>query len=263
MSKIVILCLKCISSDWIKELSKSYDIINYKTEREINEYIRQKNTKIIIPIYYDAMKLLSSMKINCFYLSPKNYKIVDLFNNKGNFIEYCIKNNLEQYIPNTYIIKNPCIKKIRDIQYPAIFKPCISSAGNGCCILYNEKDELHDLEKYVIQEHINDPYEYIGNFLIIEGEILYSLIFKQKYERFYIKTKHMDNYEKIICDLDPFQKIFKMSNYTGVACVDFKILNDQIKIMEINPRFGGTFVCDGHVPKINDVLINYITNLYK
>jgi len=65
----------------------------------------------------------------------------------------------------------------------------------------------------------------------------------------YIQKGKMSNYVKVIDNridfcMDIFSKIFTKLNYTGFACADFKLYDDNLKIFEINPRLGGTIIND-------------------
>ena len=41
---------------------------------------------------------------------------------------------------------------------------------------------------------------------------------------------------------DDITKVLITINFTGFVCIDFKIVNNKIKIFEINPRLGETIV---------------------
>ncbi len=251
---IIILYNVYVFKDWIAPLSKVFNVVKYKNIDSLREYIKNNNVKMIIPLYYDMVKILIDLNINCFCLCPQKYDLIDIFHNKCNFADFCIENTLESYIPTTYVINSAKTKLTNKIIYPAIMKDCESTSGLNCNILYKESDEPTVIKRYcIIQEYIFDEYEYVGNFIVMNGDILYSLFFKQQYEKFFIKKRNMDNYEICECDKTPFEIIFTKLKYTGAACADFKIVNGQIKILEINPRFGGTFVHSKYLTNILDV----------
>lgn len=59
-----------------------------------------------------------------------------------------------------------------------------------------------------------------------------------------------------LCCFNDIKRIFKEINYTGMACVDFKIANGELKIFEINSRFGGTIVRNNLVGPMIDSLVS-------
>lgn len=59
--------------------------------------------------------------------------------------------------------------------------------------------------------------------------------------------------------LDPnllkvFCKIFSLSNFSGPACINFKVVDGRPKIFKINPTFGGSLM----LPKFRTQLIESI-----
>jgi predicted ATP-grasp superfamily ATP-dependent carboligase len=62
-----------------------------------------------------------------------------------------------------------------------------------------------------------------------------------------------DNYEPFKI----FEKIFKKINYTGFACSDFIVEDNNLLIFEINPRMGGSMRKNKFIlNSFFDVLVN-------
>jgi biotin carboxylase len=45
-------------------------------------------------------------------------------------------------------------------------------------------------------------------------------------------------------DISPFLPLFEAMKYTGPLCLNFKYTNQGPKLFEMNPRFGGTLICN-------------------
>jgi predicted ATP-grasp superfamily ATP-dependent carboligase len=218
-------------------------LFNLINEKQINKLIKLYKIDLIIPLSLKDMKMLSQSNINCSYLSPNNYNKIDMLDNKFLFNEFMIKNELEKYIPETYIVKNNAINYNKIIRYPAIVKQSYGVGGNNIHILYSEKDLIPFDTEFIIQEYIIDEIEYIGNFIVNNGKITYSKFLKLVYnDKFFIHKSLINEFEFVEIDIEIFEIIFNKLNYTGIACSDFKIKDNVIKIFEINPRFGGTFI---------------------
>lgn len=250
--------------DWNKYIKNNNIIIDsLSSTKKINRIILRNNINIIIPLSYQQMKFLSENFVKYFCLCPNNYDIVCALDNKSEFVLLAKKYNFEQYLPNTYVANDD------RIEYPCILKPCVSCGGNGINLFLTELDKNETLKSmnnkknlanYIIQEYIIDDYEYVGNFVVINGKIIFQMFFKQKYDGLYVKKQNMNNFEIICLNTDVFSKIFSSIKYTGAACVDFKIIREIIKIFEINPRFGGTFITNGYFMLAIDELVYYVNS---
>lgn len=229
-----------------------HDFLN---EENILKLINQYNITLIIPICFEDMELLSKSNIPCKYLSPKNYNDILLMDNKCTFFKYFIDNNLQQYIPETYVIKSPSINYYKEIKYPSIQKSNIGYGGCNIFILHSDKD-IKKLDDYIIQEYIIDNNEYACHFICMEGKIIFHKILKEIHNKeFYIQRGPMNDFEIIDFDISGFEFIFKKINYTGAGCINFKYINNQIYIFEVNPRFGGTLI-------LNYLFIEFFDNIF-
>jgi len=138
-----------------------------------------------------------------------------------------------------------------------------------------ELDVIHNLDNYIIQKYIYEQEEYAGHFYIKDGEIKFSVYFRSKNTGYYITKGAIENYEVIENKSfdEEFGKIFSKLNYKGVACtnfkinniknnnmlacIDFKVINNNIIIFEINPRLGGSILNNKiYLQKIYDSIIN-------
>ena len=80
-------------------------------------------------------------------------------------------------------------------------------------------------------------------FLVHNGIIIHEIYYKSREsQNYHISHGKKMRYTSVKLDIPIFCKIFQLLKYTGFACIDFKIIDDNIKIFEINPRLGGTLV---------------------
>lgn len=173
-----------------------------------------------------------------------DYEIFELLDDKAKFYNY-MKTKFSKNIPQIYD-KND----MKTFKYPMIIKKNISAGGFETYLI---KDEtmfknyytVYHRNNNIFQEYINGEYEYSGNFLCIDGIIKHKIIMREKYGNYYIKKCCFKQFE-IINDTDfditLFENILYDLKYTGGCCIDFKYVDNCIKIFEINPRFGGTII---------------------
>lgn len=217
--------------------------------------ISQNDKNIYVPLSINQQYFYDGSIIKHKFCG-NNKEHIDIFNQKCLFAQFLINNELLNLIPKTYAVN--CSNKILhydNIQFPCIIKKNISEGGAHVVIVHNQK-MLEICEKkysdYIIQEFIinEDKTEYTCNFYIDKGEIITSVYYKDNSVRetlFHIQhgglcnKKKMNDMNKYNND---FEKIFKKLNYTGFACIDFTLIDNKIKIFEINPRLGGTLVTD-------------------
>ena len=223
--------------------------------------IKENNINTIIPCTYKQMFFIIentsilSQYVKCI-LCNSSKKSIKLLNNKMNFCNYMMENGFGEYIPKVFINHSDGKRNVQsDITYPCIFKlnkTCsgyksvvILSVNNLYSILNNKQNK-----NYIIQEYIVSPNEYSGHFYIMNGLIKYFVLYMATdNNKNYIQKGKMSNYVKVIDNridfcMDIFSKIFTKLNYTGFACADFKLYDDNLKIFEINPRLGGTIIND-------------------
>lgn len=252
-----------------KKLFDNKNVISkqYKHKIDLRHIISCDNINIYVPLSIDQQYFYDNSIIK-HKLCGNNKQHIDIFNQKCLFIYFMINNKLLNLIPNTYAINyshelvkskpyfaQDGIQYFKNVKFPCIIKQNISAGGDHVVIIYNEKmleDYKNIYVDYVVQEFIvnEDKTEYTCDFYIDNGNIVTSVYYKDNSVRqtlFYIQ--HGGLRDKIkINDMNKynneFEKIFKILNYTGFACIDFTLIENKIKIFEINPRLGGTLVTD-------------------
>jgi carbamoylphosphate synthase large subunit len=219
-------------------------MFDFIDENNINKLIKTHNIDIIIPLSFSDMELLSNSNIDCYYLSSKNFDIISMLNDKSKFVKYFMENNLEKYLPKTYYIYLDNIKYVyyENIEFPAIQKSNIGFGGSNIYIINNSND-IKKMDNYILQKYIKDNNEYTAHIISKNGNIIFYKFFKEIHQKdYYIQCGPMNNFEIVDFDINLFKPIFDKLKYDGACCINFKYINNQIYIFEINPRFGGTLI---------------------
>ena len=248
--------------DWKKNLQKNNKITYF--DNIIN--IDISNYKIIA-IAIEDYKLYYNLENNIFNNDLHNIEILNnksLFGNymKEKFIEYIPIIYYYNYNDNTYI--NKPFENIL-----LIIKPNIGCASYGIELGYNIFDKF--TQNCIISKYIPHTIYYSGHFLVLNGIIIKKVYFYANKPNKQLIIKGMiTNYEitdnlndKLNIDDTIFDKIFIDLKYSGFACVDFIISNNNIIIFEINPRPGGSLIHNNEYFNIFiDTLIKFTrTNL--
>jgi carbamoylphosphate synthase large subunit len=241
-----------IDIGWIKTVKsinkENIVVINFDDAVNVKDTILNKNIDYILPLSDKDNNLLTSHNL---HLCDKvkiiypTYPTIKLLNNKNLFTEFMLV-NYSNYIPDIYYLNNI---KLKDIEYPAFYKPTYSTNGANMSIIYNENDFLKLNNHNNIQQFIDDEYEYAAFMLCISGKIINTKIVRHKYKKYNIKTRNFPNtYETVMnVDINVFETIIKHLDYSGGMCINFKMneLTNKLYIFEINPRFGGSaFTCN-------------------
>jgi predicted ATP-grasp superfamily ATP-dependent carboligase len=147
-------------------------------------------------------------------------------------------NGFAEYIPKVY----------DDYVFPCIVKHNKSWYGRSTYIVNSPRDipKEINLDEYSICEIIEGKTEYATHIFANNGEILMDLTIQHSFDKpifvHGVTKKPMSSHEipTNSSSLNVFKEIVKTSGYSGIMCVDYKIVNNIPKIFEINPRVGGS-----------------------
>jgi len=240
-----------LNKDLIPDInnSKITKIFNFSeiTINSLMEILKIYKNVYIIPMMETDMILLD--KYNIPYIGP-DINNVKTFMCKKQFSIYAQNNSLEDYIPKTY-------NKLEDIDESEILilKPFNLCYGRGMKII-NKEDILKDyFDDYIIQEYIRDNSEYVIHILAKDGKIIEYISYQYKIldidnSEIFIRTKEFSDKHNIDLIkntlskdyLDIFEKFLLPCKYSGPCNFDYKLKNGQIKVLEINPRLGGSLM---------------------
>ena len=170
-----------------------------------------------------------------------------------------------KYIPKTYYYNFDNETYINDSfinnkNEKLIQKDNYGNSANNIKIIY---DIELNFKNHIIQKYIEHKEYYVGHFLVLNGIILNKIYFysNNKNENGILKGA-IQNYQikNNIKGDNIFNKIFKKLDFSGFACADFIINNNNILIFEINPRIGGSLI---HDKEYFIKFLNKLYNLYK
>lgn len=232
---------KPIFTDWTSYIEKlKDDEIDIKFLDD-NEFVKYQGIKIPSTSYQSAS------------IYPEISESYDICRNKVKFQQFMTNcPELQKYIPPT----------VYDNNTPCFVKKDISIGGIDVTFVNNIQKNTIDRKKYAVQECINYNVNWVGHFSIVKGVIQYSIYYKndKKIPIGYVKRGNIVDYviENDNIYESVFQTIFKKLNYTGFASFDFctDLKTNDLKIFEINPRFGGSILRNtNHLKKS---IISYI-----
>jgi len=238
-------------TDWINHIHK-YNKCICINENDIEKY--KTNNYKIIPICISDYIKYNDFENNIFKNIINN---IEILNNKSKFGKYML-NNFNEYIPIIYYYNfdNETFINNTNLLEPKklIKKPNEMFGGGGIRIINN----INNNEKNcIIQEYILHDKYYVGHFLVLNG-IIYNKIYfssNHKYKNGILNGVILNYIIEIELNIDDsiFNKIFYDLNYSGFACANFIIINNNIIIFEINPRPGGSLI---HNEKYFHIFLN-------
>lgn len=174
----------------------------------------------------------------------------NICNDKRLFNDFMLSHNFADYVPGELVAE----------QFPFMLKKIMDEGGENTFVIENMRDleqyrEQYDSLDYFTQNIITGKREFATHIVMKNGKIVNALnivyIFKKDC---YVKGK--DNYIcRVVClnkHLGLFENILSEMLYEGLCCINYKEQNGQPKILEINPRFGGS-LCEFFYPFIRKV----------
>ncbi len=158
----------------------------------------------------------------------------------------------DKYLLNQMLIKKGFGEFIPEmdgeLSFPYILKRRIDEGGGNTCLVSSTEQEraLGDLltdPNYFTQKHIAGASEYAMHILFRDQKVICSLNIKHVFNsESPIGGNDKKVYSKISPNsfLDLFSSILRSIKFEGLCCIDYKVHNNQLWILEINPRCGGS-----------------------
>ena len=148
---------------------------------------------------------------------------------------------------------NTCIYDPQSSQYPYVAKSRQGFAGDGTRIISSPDDETKHQTfltrpDVFLQRAVSGCTEYAAHFLISGGRVHFqrtichqmALDMTVKGQAAATKLRSRPKMEEPFAPI--FAEILASLDFRGPACIDYKIEAGQPKIMEINPRIGGSIL---------------------
>ncbi len=175
------------------------------------------------------------------YIIP-NRDVVLFCNDKKEFNERILNSPFAPMIPPIYV--EP------ERHYPYVLKKRDDLSGNEIFVIRDAADESRhiarlDADGYFCQAFVPGAIEYATHMLMVDNDLVYHSTNKYEMSDHYsIKgTCNRPKAEFINIEMNPiviitFTTLLRAIGFNGTCCVDYKIMNGRIQLMEINPRCG-------------------------
>lgn len=270
------------SEDWTRTLNESNllphlskyvsSISNIGRITDLNH--ETKGTVIVIPLMENHAVTLYKHNIkNMRVIAPKLCDITT-FRNKYLFHKYVTEFTskvtpdtisdafpLQRYTPHLFTDKNA-------INCPVIVKPINGYASSGVFVVLDNfseiSDEFFNTDKYIVEEYFPERYEYVSHVIAVKGKIIHCVTYKLTYG--YDKNiKFRDSFTTTAFVLEErYTRILELfllpCGYSGVCNFNFRIVNSEIKVFEINPRLGGSLMKKEFLPDLVTILTILLNN---
>jgi hypothetical protein len=134
------------------------------------------------------------------------------------------------------------------LTYPYILKKRIDLEGKNSHLISDKQQEqvFSDISthpEYFSQDFIKGSYEYATHILFKNQRIVHSMNIEYKFNtETPIKGKDKFIY-RMICQcpyLDVFAAMLTSIGFNGLCCINYKVCDNHLFLLEINPRFGGS-----------------------
>lgn len=244
--------------DWYQHIVTKLSCSNVPVPELLN-ITHATNSDIVIPIDLSDYEIL---RANTLFLKKSLFPssdCVQICNDKKLFREWFVKHFSDDYLPS----------KNKKSQF-SIAKPRIGLAGQGSFLIENSNlEKIANIElnsQYCLEDYIPGSAEFSYHLLFDQDQIIFSAkaSFEHKSEVYIHGSDYHDystSLETMIEVPEIFYQLLSKLNYSGTACIDYKIdETGQIKILEINPRMGWSLIqC---INPYIDAYTNHIKNKY-
>jgi len=133
------------------------------------------------------------------------------------------------------------------LAYPYIVKPSRGENSNDTFVIRTASDEVAHADVLMDtgsfrQEMLSGPIEYATHMAIRDGKVLAELTIEYRFEGQY-PVKGADRFVRraVSCpDTELLANVLRALGYEGLCCFNYKMPRGKIKLIELNPRFGGS-----------------------
>jgi len=259
-----------------KDYTISYeDIIDPDTHLIQNDFVeindvmtscKDKNVNMIFVYACEhtefILKYYNEVKEHQIKFLIPHKKVYECFNDKIKFYNFMEFKGLGKYIAQIY----------DSINVPCILKHNKSDYGRNTFVINKIDDvpvdiDVNNLNDYIICEIIEGNKEYATHILAVNGKIVKELTIEHTFDDdIFVHGITKKPFTSLTVNihgtsLDVFKKIIKMTNYSGILCIDYKIKDDIPKIFEINPRAGGSLFRTNNIQQFIDKYIDVCSKL--
>ena len=223
-----------------QEISKGFRFSQHSITFEELSSADITDFDLVVPLYIRDLKYLNDVRhlIRNNPIPIPSAESITLFDDKFLFNQVMQAKGFAHLIP----------RMGGALAYPYILKKRVDNSSNSIHIIFNSdveqllNDEISSPE-YFCQELIRGPSEYATHILIRDRKITHSINIEYIFDTdLPVKMRDKEMYRKISkCPyLDTFASVLIALDFEGLCCVNYKELDKQPYIFEINPRFGGS-----------------------
>jgi hypothetical protein len=206
--------------------------------------VRLEDFDAVIPIqlthYTPLFRHPELRGLKFFHPSPE---VVSLCDDKLRLTQFLIAQGFASFVPPLRSSGAP---------YPYVRKKREGWWGMHCHIVRSPQDECGlDLtdDTWFSQALVPGQAEFATHILRVRGQIRYASTFiyemaTPEFVKGAVANPFRTGFMPGCVYLDLFSEILARLEYEGTACIDYKIVDGQPVVFEINPRFGGSLSSD-------------------
>ncbi len=220
---------------------------------------------VLIPV---MEKHIVSRPCGFWELSPTS-RAVDTLGDKKKFADYAQQHGLSGYIPETY-------NRLEDVRFPCVIKRTNLNAGTGIERVTSQahlttllSEQPWAGQPFVLQDYMANSMEYCSHLVCKSGDIIWDCSFAYSMnDALPIRGSGLNRAAPAPQVFTPphhilsqIRAFLKPLEFTGPCNVDYKIGADgNIRVLEINPRFGGTLMAGSNRHHLEGLLRCIIAN---
>lgn len=223
-----------------------------KDEKEYLDFIlsicKEHKIKYIIPLIDYEVDILSGKKEWLYskfniVVCTSNFETIKVCRNKFILPKRLVETNITNLIPTEFLKT----VELKNISYPSIIKPVQGRSSQGVKTIRN----IEELENFISFNNIDD---YIIQPLI-EGDIIVTDVIRNSLQEEVVSISRKELLRnstgagttvEILLDTrfnEISSQIVEELNIEGTVCIEYILTrNDEIYLLEINPRFSGGIV---------------------
>jgi len=206
---------------------------------------------------FDALIPMMEHDIRACVDSPNTYmpnpETLNIFQDKKLFLKYIQEYKLESCVPQHF-------ESVISEEKTVIVKPALGIAGMGHRIFKSQQITQDMFTKHVVQEYLPGRFEYTAHIVAKQGKIIVCLIYEYDFEKEqYIKGgvhERTQIVKKPVCkeDIEFFEQFLLPCKYNAQCNFNYKFQDGAKKVLEINPRFGGSLMLSKNIDDLCTVL---------
>jgi len=197
-----------------------------------------KGKDLLVPIGIPDIKFVSNLGPIVNALPIPKVSAVDICDDKYEFYQVLTKKGFGKYLP---AISD-------DLSYPYVLKKRKSNTGKDTFIITNKEQEDEHRDQigasgFFRQQMIEGSTEFATHMIYKQGRIIATLTIKHGFGSETSINGQIKSISRNLTScpyLDIFGDMLKAIDFEGLCCFDYKVLNGQPYIFEINPRFGAS-----------------------